>query len=513
MARLLPFYRTGGLLSGASGGGISPLGDATVWPAVANWAALGTIAGPLRAGDFAPVTSLGFAGSTGLARYDGAVWQLAQGLFATVANLMAFAQPIASNALVIVGTGVETDPVYFYDGASWLRTPDGVHYIWQQAANWAALASIPAAQNSDRVALQTLGTAHSSGYAERHGGAWKLVQGRFASVADMTGWSSTPGQVVHPGAFAEVKAGGSHDDDSVTYVYQSGAWVRFAGLTAGYAWDITDLTNIDPSGVGATQIGDFARYTNPTTSAVEVYRLRAVTLGATAGSGSITMWVPASIYGEAGLTIRGYLVGTETMPASGSSIQGYLVTASGASASVTTSSGEVVLASTTGGHFANIKSTYVLQENDRVYVRLNLRISQTAGVNSSFYNALYDNGTTKSQFITSQNPTAPAGNTNKYLPTTGGIVLVGSTAMVRNAGTPIVNTAELVEILADGTVQAGSPANPNFMVNVSRNARPYFSMRRAAQTGTETGQHLLQVLNGATGAQSARFSYLYFMTY
>jgi hypothetical protein len=308
-----------------------------------------------------------------------------------------------------------------------------------------------------------------------------------------------------------VKSGGGHDEEAIAYSYQGGAFVRFgATTTQGYAWDITDLTNIDPSGIGATQIGDFARYTNPTTGAIEVYRLRSVPA---VGSINLTVWVPASIYGEAGLTIRGYLIGTEAMPASGNSIQGYLVTTSGGTASVTTSGGEVVLASTTATHFANLKSTYVLTEDDRVYVRMNLRLSQAGGVNMTFYNALYDNGTTKSQFITAQNPTAPAGNTGKYLPTTGGVVLVGSTAMIRSTGTAIGNTAELVEILADGTLEAGSPPNPNFMVNVSRNARPYFSMRRRAQTGTETGQHLLQVFNGANGAHTASFSYLYFMTY
>jgi|GEM_PF-6240610 len=390
-----------------AGGGGGPLGDATVWDAVADWAALGTIAGPLRQGDRAPVGDL--VPGYGVAEYDGADWRLVQAVFPTVADLTAFGgggELVDPGAIAIVGTGLPTDPAYYYD-------------------------------------------------------------------------------------------------DSVP------AWERMAD-SVPFAWDITDLTNIDPSGIGATQIGDFARYTDPTTSAVEVYRLRAVPA---VGSINLTVWVPASIYGEAGLTIRGYLIGTETMPASGSSIQGYTVTTSGASASVTTSGGEVVLASTTASHFANIQSTYVLTENDRVYVRMNLRLSQTGGVNSSFYNLLYDNGTSKSQFITTQNPTLPSGNAGKYLATTAAIGLVGSTNMVRSTGTPITNTAELLEILADGTVDAGPPINPNFMANISRNARPYFSMRRAAQTGTATGQHLLQVLNGATGAQSAQFSYLYFMTY
>ena len=400
MARLLPFYRTGGLLSGGGGGG--PLGEATVWDPVADWSAFGTIAGPLRTGDRVRVDDL--VPGVGFAEYDGTDWRLAQGFFPTVADLLAFGELLQTGTIAFVGTIGATDSAYYYDGAQWLRMAD----------------------------------------------------------------------------------------------------------TVPFAWDITDLTNIDPSGIGATQIGDFAKYTNPTTSAVEVYRLRAVSA---VGGGSLTVWVPASIYDEAGLTIRGYLIGTETMPASGGTIQGYTVTTSGASASVTTSGGEVVLACTSASHYANVKSTYVLTENDRVYVRLNLRLSQAAAVNVSFYHLLYDNGASKSQFITTQNPTLPSGNAGKYLATTAAIGLVGSTNMVRSAGTPLTNTAELVEILADGTLDAGPPINPTFMVNVSRNARPYFSMRRAAQTGTDTGQHLLQVLSGAAGAQSARFSYLYFMTY
>jgi hypothetical protein len=356
--------------------------------------------------------------------------------------------------------------------------------------------------------VSDLGPTNSYGLATYNasGGQWKLQLGYFETLADLNAFTD-------PKALTAVAAVGPSLDepDSIRYQWDDPnvQWLRTPDPVP-FAWDITDLTNIDPSGIGATQIGDFARYTNPTTGAVAVYRLRSVPA---VGSINLTVWVPASIYGEAGLTIRGYLFGTEAMPASGGTIQGYTVTTSGASASVTTSGGEVVLACTSAGHFANIKSTYALTEDDRVYVRLNLRLSQAAAVNVSFYHLLYDNGTSKSQFITTQNPTLPSGNAGKYLATTAAIGLIGSTNMVRSAGTPITNTAELVEILADGTLEAGSPPNPNFMVNVSRNARPYFSMRRRAQTGTETGQHLLQVLSGAAGAQTASFSYLYFMTY
>ena len=383
--------------------------------------------------------------------------------------------------------------------------PLGDATVWDPVADWSALGTIPGPlRTGDRVRVDDL--VPGVGFAEYDGADWRLAQAVFPTVADLTAFGGG-GELIGGGAFAIVGAG---DETDPAYYYTGSAWARMAD-TVPFAWNITDLTNIDPSGIGATQIGDFARYTNPTTSAVEVYRLRSVPA---VGSINLTVWVPASIYDEAGLTIRGYLLGTEpSMPASGGTIQGYTVTTSGASASVTTSAGEVVLACTSASHFANVKSTYVLTENDRVYVRLNLRLSQAAAVNVSFYHLLYDNGASKSQFITTQNPTLPSGNSGKYLATTAAIGLVGSTNMVRSAGTPLTNTAELVEILADGTLDAGPPINPTFMVNVSRNARPYFSMRRAAQTGTDTGQHLLQVLSGAAGAQSARFSYLYFMTY
>jgi hypothetical protein len=500
MGRILPFYRTGGVVSGGGGGG-GPLGDATVWPQIADWSAFGTIPGPLRVGDRVFVSDLspGF----GYAQYDGAAWRLVQGFFATVADLLAFGgggELIYTTGEALVGTGDETSVVYYYTGAAWDRMPDGSLFIYPSVPDWASLPTADTVVNNDEVGVDDLGYTGSSGVAQWHAATpeWRLIEGQFTSVADMLAFDAL--YPVHNLATARVRSTAPFNDRSIVYIHHSGVWTR-SGVTTteGYAWDITDLTNIDPSGIGATQIGDFARYTDPTTSEVAVYRLRSVPA---VGSINLTVWVPASIYDEAGLTIRGYLIGTETMPASGGTIQGYTVTTSGASASVTTSGGEVVMTSTTINHFANIKSTYALTESDQYYVRMNLRLSQTAATAMTFYNLLYDNGTTKPQFITTQNPIVELG---KYIPSTTTPTLVGSTLMIRGSGTAIGNTAELVEILADGTA-----AN---LVNVTRNARPYFSMRRNAQTGTATGQHLLQTFQNATGAQTVRFSYLYFMTY
>ena len=113
----------------AGGGGGLP-GDATVWPAVLDWTALGTIAGPLRVDDFAPVGDLGPAGSFGLAQYNGTDWELYQAVFATVADLLAFGQLKLVGAFAVVGTGVETDPAYYYTGSAWERMADGVPFAW-----------------------------------------------------------------------------------------------------------------------------------------------------------------------------------------------------------------------------------------------------------------------------------------------------------------------------------------------------------------------------------------------
>lgn len=134
--------------------------------------------------------------------------------------------------------------------------PLGNATIWGAVGNWAALSTIPAGdiRNNDEVPVNGLGTSHSSGIAQRHGSQWRLIEGKWDSVADMVAWNTTPGQVVHAGAFAQVKDTGGHDDDSVTYIYQGGNWVRFAGLTAGYAWAISSLRDFTAIGL---QDGDF----------------------------------------------------------------------------------------------------------------------------------------------------------------------------------------------------------------------------------------------------------------
>ena len=111
-----------------AGGGGGPLGDATVWPAVLDWSLLSTIPGPLRMDDRVGVGDL--VPGYGVAQYDGTDWRLVQAVFPTVADMLAFNELINWGAIAVVGTGVETDPAYFYTGSAWERMPDGVPFAW-----------------------------------------------------------------------------------------------------------------------------------------------------------------------------------------------------------------------------------------------------------------------------------------------------------------------------------------------------------------------------------------------
>ena len=199
--RLLPFYRTGGLLSGGGGGG--PLGDATVWPAVLDWTDFGSIPGPLRSGDRVEVTDLvpGF----GIAQYDGTDWRLSQGFFPTVADLTAFAELLQTGTIAFVGTVGATDSAYYYTGSAWTRMPDDVHYIWQDRTDWADLSTVPDPQIDDEALVTTLGTTASSARAQKHSAQWRLTEGNWATVADMTAWPVPGVQAVQAGAVGRVK--------------------------------------------------------------------------------------------------------------------------------------------------------------------------------------------------------------------------------------------------------------------------------------------------------------------
>lgn len=181
----------GGSLSvAAPGGGGAPPGDATIWPAVADWAALSTVAGPLRDGDQVPVASLGSPASYGLARWDegDAEWKLMFGMFASFADMEAFSEPIATGALAAVEVSAlddETAVRYQYQ-SGWARTPAGSGYQWPTAATWAALPTTAlGVLTGDTCAVTDADGSGSTGVARWSGSAWQLASAVFATCTLM----------------------------------------------------------------------------------------------------------------------------------------------------------------------------------------------------------------------------------------------------------------------------------------------------------------------------------------
>jgi hypothetical protein len=128
MGRILPFYRTGGVVSGGGGGNTGiPLGPFNDWSELPASA---------QDGAFADVLDLGPTSSTGVALYNAGAgqWQLQFGYFETLADLNAFTDPKALTAVAAVGP-LLNDPEsvrYQWDdpNVQWLRTPDTVPYAW-----------------------------------------------------------------------------------------------------------------------------------------------------------------------------------------------------------------------------------------------------------------------------------------------------------------------------------------------------------------------------------------------
>lgn len=313
----------GGRIS--SGGGIL-LGDATVWNSVADWLALGGISGPLRSGDFAPVIDLN--PGSGLARYNGTDWELYQALFATKADLEAFPELVYSGATAIVGTGVETDPIYYSDGTTWFRTPDGVHYVYPSELDWASLPTEDTVLNNDQAGVNDLGTPHSSGTAQRHGGQWRLIEGRFASVSDAQAFDAL--YPVETDAIALIKSGGGHDEESVAYSYQSGAWTRFGSLSAGYAWTLSSLRDFSAVGL---QDGDFGVLTP---SGGQPILLRYKAACPTAYGSPMPVWITPIAYAGTPI-VQAWTDGTESNVTLAT--QGWTLVADSAGCTVTATGG------------------------------------------------------------------------------------------------------------------------------------------------------------------------------
>jgi hypothetical protein len=287
-----------------------------VWPQIADWASLGSIAGPLRTGDRVFVSDLspGF----GIAQYNGADWELVQGSFATLADLLAFGgggELIYTTGQALVGTGDETSVVYYYTGAAWERMPDGSLFIYPSVPDWASLPTADTVINNDEVGVDDLGYTGSSGVAQWHAqtSEWRLIEGKFTSVADMLAFDAL--YPVHNLAIARVRSTAPFNDQSIVYIYHSGVWTR-SGVTTteGYAWTLTQAQLVsggDPSGIGAVQEGDYGVFTPAGVPIVVRYKA-ATTVVAGAGGVAQAQWLPPEVYAGTP-TIQAYLVGTEVV--------------------------------------------------------------------------------------------------------------------------------------------------------------------------------------------------------
>lgn len=103
----------------------------------ANWAALPVSA---ETGALATVTSIGPGNATGTAIWSGSEWGLYRGIFDSVADLTAFAEPIQVGGVGSVeasGDNNENQVVYVYDGAAWARTAAlSGGYAWALSSQW-----------------------------------------------------------------------------------------------------------------------------------------------------------------------------------------------------------------------------------------------------------------------------------------------------------------------------------------------------------------------------------------
>jgi hypothetical protein len=138
--------------SGGGGGG-GPLGDATIWPAVADWAGLASISNP-RTGDRAGVLDLGTGNSTGVAQWSGTEWVLVYAMLNSVADLLAFAEPIAVGALAGVEQSASDDETavrYQWSGSAWERTPAAQPYVWASTDPAAVAITDPSSIGVTRV--------------------------------------------------------------------------------------------------------------------------------------------------------------------------------------------------------------------------------------------------------------------------------------------------------------------------------------------------------------------------
>jgi hypothetical protein len=153
--------------------------------------------------------------------------------------------------------------------------------------------------------------------------------------------------------------------------------VRFgATTTAGYAWTLSSITDLDPSGVGATRTGDYGDLNG------SLYRLAAPL--ALPNGGTRAVWVPAALYAKT-WSVVGYADGTESLATV--ALQGLTVVTTG-TGTVTALGTEYQLLPNGGSSTAGLQ---VVTTNRRYLIRAKLRASRPSS------------GTHTAQMLLSQN--------------------------------------------------------------------------------------------------------------
>jgi len=272
----------------------APSGINFQFPLVVSVAALSTIPDP-QDRDIAIVFDPPFFGRY---LYDIANtrWDLELASFPSVAAMNAYADTqIIIGGLAIVD-GVEST-AYFYDGASWVRTPGNTSFLFPSVALWGDLAAVEGPEAGDLCRVLNLGTANSTGTARWGGSQWELSTGYFATQSDYD-------------LFAEpiVESAIISIGPEATY-FDSLSYRQSGGIP--FTWestDLEDLNNPDPSGIGVTQIGDILQLT--LTGGIRTFRL----VSFTSGGGNVrteNVWVPVELLTGGTLTMVSRMIGTE----------------------------------------------------------------------------------------------------------------------------------------------------------------------------------------------------------